>query len=105
MCTATLTLPAFEISVRGRRAPLPRRQLIGIHTETHRTAGLPPFRSSGSEDLAEAFGFGLRTDPHRPGHDKHPHTIGDRASAQNVGDNTQILDASIRARAHEHSVD
>src|SRR5215210_8066701 len=101
MCAATLTLPALKISVRGRCAPLSWRQLIRIHAETHRAARLSPFRSCGGEDLAETFRFSLGANPHRPGHHEHPHTVGDFAVAQNVGHHTQILDATVGARAHE----
>src|SRR6476619_3553628 len=101
MGAATLALPALEIAVGRRRAPLARRELVRIHAKTHRTAGLAPLRPGGGEDLAEAFGFGLRAHPHRAGDDQHPNAVGDLAAAQDVCDDSQILDPSVGARSDE----
>ena len=105
MRAATLALPPFEVAVRGRRATLARRELIWIHSQTHRAAGLSPLRSGGGEHFAQALRFGLGAHPHRAGHDEHPHAVGDLAAAEHVGDHAQILDTPVRARADEDGVD
>src|SRR5436190_3171912 len=38
----SLALAAFEVAIGCRRAPLTRRQLVGVHAEAHRTAGPSP---------------------------------------------------------------
>src|ERR1700739_139471 len=57
---APVALAALEIAVRGRGATLARRELVGIHGETHRTAGLTPLEAGGEENLVETLGLGLR---------------------------------------------
>src|SRR5882724_9428918 len=104
MSATALALSALEIAVGRRRATLSWRQLVRIHAEAHRAAGLAPLRPGGREDLAEAFGFGLRPHPHRARHDQHPHAVGDLAAAQDVRDDTQILDPSVGTRPDENSV-
>ena len=64
---AAFALAAFEVAVGRRRATLARRELIGVHAEAHRAAGLPPFGTRGGEDLAQAFGFGLARTRMEPG--------------------------------------
>src|SRR3978361_1639111 len=105
MRTAALALAAFEVAVRRCRAALPRCELVGVHAPTHRAAGLTPLSARGSEDLAQAFTFGLRTDPHRPWYDQHPHAVGHFSAMQDLGHRTQILDAAVGARSDEHRVD
>src|SRR5258705_6057386 len=97
MGAATVALPALEIAVGRRRATLSWRQLVGIHAEAHRAAGLAPLGPSGGEDLAEAFGFRLRPHPHRARNDQHPHAGRDLSTQEDVRDNTQILDPSARS--------
>src|ERR1700690_2630749 len=105
MRTATLALTPFEVSVRRCSAALSRRELVGVHPQTHRAAGLTPFGAGSCEDLAQPFAFGLGAYPHRPGHDQHPYSVGHFSASQYVGHRTQILDAAIGARSDEHRVD
>src|SRR5262245_48492015 len=102
MGAAALALPALEVAVGRRCATLARRQLVWIHPKTHRATGLPPLRAGCGEDLAEAFGFGLRADAHRTRHDQHPHAVGDLATTQHVGYDTQIFDPAVGERPDEH---
>ena len=104
MRAPALALAAFEVAVRRRRAALARRELIWIHSKTHRAAGLPPLRAGGGEDLTETFRFGLGAHPHRARHDEHPHAVGHVAAAKHVGDHPQILDAPVGARTDENGV-
>src|SRR4051812_27054402 len=48
-----LALPALEVAVRGRGAPLPRRELVRVHPEAHGAAGEAPLRPEVGEDLVE----------------------------------------------------
>ena len=54
---------------------------------------------------SQALVLGLRRDPHRAGHDEHPHAVGDLAAAQHLGGGAQVLDPAVGARAEEHRVD
>ena len=71
---AAAALASLEVAVRGRRAALLRRQLVGVHREAHRTPRLAPVEPRGAEDLVEAFLLGLQLhrdgagDDHRPLH-------------------------------------
>mmetsp|Transcript_3665 Transcript_3665/g.7813 ORF Transcript_3665/g.7813 Transcript_3665/m.7813 type:complete len:231 (+) Transcript_3665:873-1565(+) len=49
------TLPAFEIAVGRRGAPLLISQLVRVHGETHRAAGLAPFEAGVLEDDVETL--------------------------------------------------
>src|SRR3954451_16146677 len=60
---AALALPALEVAVRGRGAPLPRRQLVRVHPETHGAAGEAPLRPEVGEDLVEPLGLGVEAHP------------------------------------------
>ena len=54
----------------------PRLQLVGVHAEAHRAAGLAPLEARRLEDLVEAFGFGLRL--HEAGA-RNDHRVGEPA--------------------------
>ena len=73
MRAAALALAALEVAVRRGGAALAGRELVGIHREAHRAAGLAPVESRGAEHLVEPFGFGLRLDRRRPRHDEGAH--------------------------------
>ena len=88
-----------------RRAALAGRELVGVHAETHRAAGLPPLGAGRGEDRVEALLLGLLAHPHRARHDEHPHAVGDLAALDDLGDGAQVLDAAVRARADEDGVD
>lgn len=59
MCATSASLTAFKITVRSGRTAFPGCELIGIHAKAHRTAALPPFETSFSEDPVQPFRFGL----------------------------------------------
>src|SRR4051794_5884391 len=40
--TSTLALAALEVAVRGRRAPLLRGELVGVHAQAHRAPRTAP---------------------------------------------------------------
>src|SRR6202035_868791 len=58
MGAALVALAALEVAVRGRGAALAGIELVGVHGEAHRAAGLTPFEAGLDEDLVDAFGFG-----------------------------------------------
>src|SRR3984957_13330008 len=62
---ALVALAPLEIAVRGRGAAFAGIELVGIHREAHRAAGLAPLEAGFDEDLVEAFGFGLLFYPAR----------------------------------------
>src|SRR5687767_12789568 len=50
MGSTALALPPLEVAVGGRRAALARRQLVGVHAQAHRAAGVPPLGTRLLED-------------------------------------------------------
>src|SRR6266705_7027036 len=56
---ALVALAAFEVAVRGRGAALARRELVGIHRETHGAAGLAPLEAGLQKNLVEPLGLRL----------------------------------------------
>src|SRR3954466_2853823 len=47
---ATLALPALEVAVRRGCGPLPRCELVGVHAQAHRAAGVAPLGAEVEED-------------------------------------------------------
>src|SRR3954468_862362 len=58
MRAAALALPSFEVAVGRRCAALTRRELVGVHAETHRAARLAPLAAGGGEHLVQALLLG-----------------------------------------------
>ena len=98
-------LPPFEVAVRGGRTAFARRQLIGVHRQTHRTPRKPPFESGVDEDLRQPFLFGLGAHKARSGNDHRPQTILDLPALQNRGGCPQVFDAAVGAGPDEDRVD
>src|SRR3569833_4540228 len=61
---AALALPALEVAVRRRRAALARLQLVRVHAQAHRAAGLAPLGARGGEALVAALLLGGLADAH-----------------------------------------
>src|ERR1700689_4140100 len=59
MGAAAAALAALEIGVGGRGAALARLELVGVHGEAHRAAGLAPFEARLEEDAVEPLLLGL----------------------------------------------
>ena len=57
-----LARPALEIAVGRRRAALAWFQLVRVHAEAHRAAGVAPVEPGLGEDLIEPLGLSLRAD-------------------------------------------
>src|ERR1700727_3080649 len=105
MGAASIALAALEIAVRGRGATLARLELVGVHGEAHRAAGLAPLEASGEEDLVETLSLGLRLDQARSRHDHRVDALADLMAIRDRGGGAQILDAAIGAGADEDAVD
>src|SRR5699024_1595571 len=96
---SALSLTSLEIAVGSGSAALPRRELIGIHSQAHRASRTSPFGAAVLENHVETLLFGLQTYSHGPGY--HQHTMLGRhmAAADEFCAGTQILDPGVRARA------
>src|SRR4051812_28716544 len=75
-------LPALEVAVAGADRVLPRLQLIAVHRDAHRAAGLAPVGAGVAEDLVEPLGLGLLLHALRAGDDHGAHVAGDLAALE-----------------------
>ena len=98
MRASALALPSLEVAVGRRRAALAWRELVGVHAQAHRAAGLPPLGAGRGEDRVEALLLGLLAHPHRTRDDEHPHAVGDLASLDDFG---AARRSSIRPFVHD----
>src|SRR5262249_17874079 len=99
-------LPSFEVAVRRRRAPLARPELVVVHAEAHRAAGLAPLEARVAEDTVESLALGLRLHEPGPRYDEGElHVARDATTAGNRRGGAEILDSRIGARPDEHLVD
>lgn len=105
MRAPALSLTPLKVTVRRRGGALPRRELIGIHSQAHRASGIAPFGSKGREDLIKSFGLGLEAHPGRAWDDEHAHPNGLGASLDNGRSGAKVFNAAIGARAQEDRVD
>src|SRR3954463_9847613 len=104
MGASALALPALEVAVAGRGAPLAGGKDVVVHPKTHRTAGAAPVEPGRTEDLVEALLLGLDLDGDAAGNDQRAHPVGDAAAAHNLGGDAQVLDPGVRTRPDEHRV-
>src|SRR5215212_3775479 len=98
-------LPAFEVPVRRRGAPLASFQLVRVHPEAHRAPGGTPFEPGIFEDQVETFGLCLGAYAHGTRHHHGTHTRLDPTPGDNRRRETEIFDPAVRARSDEHRVD
>ncbi len=104
MGAAALALPSLEVAVGGRGGSLAGGQLVRVHPEAHRAAGVPPLGTGLGEHLVEALRDRLEGDPYRARHDEHPYAVGDPAAPYDLGGGAQVLDAPIGAGTYEDGV-
>src|SRR5438067_9147602 len=102
---APTPLPALEIPVAGRGAPLARAEDVGIHAEAHRAASIAPLEAGLAEDRIQSLGLGLPLDAHRSGHDHGPDFRMHRMAAYYRRRQAQIFEAGVGAGADEDAVD
>src|ERR1035437_576060 len=76
-----LALAPLEVAVRGADAVLAGLELVAVHGDAHRAAGLAPLRAGRREDRVEALALGLSLDLLRSGDDEHAQAVGDVAAA------------------------
>ena len=100
-----LALAALEVAVRGRDRVLAGRQLVAVHGDAHRAAGLAPFGAGRPEDVGEALVLGLLLHLLAARHDHHPDAVGDLPVAQDRRGEAEVADPAVRAAADEHDVD
>src|SRR5687767_8886308 len=70
-----LALAALEVPVRGADRVLARGQLIAVHRDAHRAAGLAPLGAGRLEDRVETLALGLPLHLVGSGDDHHPDAV------------------------------
>ena len=105
MRAAAAALPALEVAVARRRAPLAFAEHVVIHAEAHRAARFAPFEAGVGEDPIEALALGVGLDLLRPGHHQRAHALVDVMPARHAGGGAQILEPRVGARADEDAID
>ncbi len=102
---AALALAALEVAVGRAHGVLPGGELVAVHGEAHRAAGLAPLGTGGLEDLVEtlALGLGLHLLGARDDHD--PRGLADLPALEDGGSEAQVADAAVRAGADEDDID
>ena len=101
---AAPALAAFEVAVARARRPLAGSELVGVHRQAHRAAGLTPVGPGGDEHLVEPLGDRLRLDGVAAGYDHHA-GHGHGAALHHGGGGSQVFDPAVGARTDEHGVD
>ena len=96
---AAPALTSLEVPVARRGAALAGRELVRVHAEAHRAAGVPPLEPGGLEDRVEALAFGLALHEHRAG--ARPSRAGPRAPSARPGCSAASRRSSIREFVHE----
>src|ERR1035437_4458120 len=100
-----LALAPLEVAVRGADAVLAGLQLIAVHGNAHRAAGLAPLGAGRAEDLIEALALSLLLNLLRSWDHEHSQPVRYLPPAQNRGRGPQVLDAAVRARSDEDNVE
>src|SRR5664280_760599 len=103
--SAALALAPLEVAVRGADAVLPGFELVAVHGDAHRTAGLAPLGAGSLEDFAEAFALGLSLHLLRSRDDQDAQPFGHMVAAHDRCGCPQVLDAAVRARSDEHDIE
>src|SRR4051812_50167488 len=101
MRAPALALPALEVAVRRRGAALPRRELVGVHAQAHRAAGVAPLGPEVDEDLVQPLGLGLQAHPGAPGDDEHAAAVRLVPAMDGGRRGAQALAPAVRARPDE----
>src|SRR6266404_7406117 len=102
---AALALATLEVAVRGGDRVLAGRQLVAIHRDAHRAAGLSPLRPGGPEDLVQTLALGLSLHLVGAGHDHHPDAVRDVTILEDRSSEAEVADAAVRAGADEDDID
>ena len=105
MRAATLALAALEVAVRRTGAALTRRQLVGVHAETHRAARLPPLEAGFEQNSVQALFLSLPLDQTRTRHHQSLHAIGNLTTLGDGRGRANVLDPAVGAGPDEDYVD
>src|SRR5215208_6175093 len=105
MRATLITLAAFEVAVRRGGTAFTGLELVGIHREAHRAAGLAPIESGFGEDFIEPFGLGLLLHQAGPRHYHGGDIRVDRPALHHARDLAQVFDPRIGAGADEHAIE
>src|SRR6266849_11144177 len=105
MRAAFIALAALEITVRGRGAAFAGLELVGIHGEAHRAAGLAPVEAGLDEYLVQALGLGLLLHQAGAGYDHRTDVAIDRLVVRDARDVAEVFDARVGARSNEYPID
>src|SRR4029450_13026411 len=99
-----LALTTLEVPIAGGRAPFAGRELIRVHAQTHRAAGIPPLEPGGGEDRIQSLPFGLALYEHRARHHHRAQALPDLPSVQYARRLAEILDPRVGTGADEDRV-
>ena len=103
---AALALAALEVAVAGADRVLPGAELVAVHRDAHRAAGLAPLGAGRLEDLREALALGLALHLVRARDDHQAHPIlGDVAILEHARGEPQVADPAVRAAPDEDDID
>src|SRR5436305_1345134 len=95
--SATLALAALEVAVAGAHRVLARAELVAVHRDAHRAAGLAPLGARRAKDLVQALALGLRLHLLRARDDHHAGAVVDAAILQDARGHAQVADAAVGA--------
>src|SRR5690606_21839922 len=98
-------LTSFEVPVGSRDTIFSSRDLVFIHCQTCRAAGFTKFKTSGFENLVQAFFSRLLFHLFRAGNYPYLDVWGFRLAFDHFCDETQIFNPGIRATSDEYIID
>src|SRR5436305_13928554 len=104
MGTSTTSLASLEVTIARRGAALTLFQGITIHSDTHATAGLAPFKASLPENVGNALFFRHAPHSHRTWYDHRSHTGRDVLALYILSCHAQIFQARIGTGANEDRI-
>src|SRR5436305_2502043 len=104
MCASTTSLAALEITIARRGAALALFQGIAIHSDTHATAGLAPFKASLTENVGNALFFRHTPHSHRTWHDHSSHFRRNMLALYILSCHAQNFQARIGTGANEDRI-
>src|ERR1051326_2056861 len=106
MSAPAFTLATFEVPIGCAGAPFPRRQNVCVHPDAHTASRITPLEAGIPEDLIQSFLLSLSFD--YPGTGNHERLFDpgtDPLSLKDTRRQPQVLNAGIRARPDEHSIE
>ena len=105
MGASPFALSAFEVSVGGRCAALPRIEPIWVHGQAHAATGLAPIEARFFENPIEALFFRLLFDQSAAGHDHRIDLPGDSVALDDFRRRAEVFDTGVGARSDKDALD